>query len=50
MLRYGQYDKENLRWILGQVKISYGNLASAFGARQENRDFYKNGRLNAARL
>ena len=43
---YEQYDRENLRRILGGAKISYGNLASAFGARQENRAFYKNGRLD----
>ena len=43
---YEQYNKENIRRILSQAGISYGNMAQAFGARQENREFYKNGRLD----
>ena len=43
---YEQYNKENIRRVLSEAGISYGNMAQAFGARQEDRAFYKNGRLD----
>ena len=43
---YEQYNKENIRRVLSKAGISYGNMALAFGARQDNPAFYKNGRLD----
>lgn len=43
---YEQYNKENIRRVLSEAGISYGNMALAFGARQEDPAFYKNGRLD----
>ena len=43
---YEQYNKENIRRVLSKAGISYGNMALAFGARQEDPALYKNGRLD----
>lgn len=43
---YEQYNKENIRRVLSKAGISYGHMAQAFGARQDNPAFYKNGRLD----
>ena len=44
--RYADFDRENLRRIMQDAGIAYGNLYREFGARQENHKFYKNGRLD----
>lgn len=44
--RFANFDRENLRRIMKEAGIAYGNLAREFGARQENHSFYKNGRLD----
>ncbi|MCR5138049.1 MAG: DUF488 domain-containing protein [Oscillospiraceae bacterium] len=40
------YNKDNLSKLLKENGIYYANYARQFGARQENRSFYKNGRLD----
>ena len=43
---YETYNKDRLDSILRNNSIFYTNYAKQFGARQDNRDFYKNGRLD----
>ncbi len=43
---YEPYNKENLSVLLKDNGIYYTNYARQFGARQEDRSFYKNGRLD----
>lgn len=43
---FPNYNKDNLSNALNKNNILYFNYARQFGARQENRDFYKNGRLD----
>jgi uncharacterized protein (DUF488 family) len=43
---YTEYDKEQLQDKLKQNGIYYCNYARQFGARQENRAFYRDGRLD----
>lgn len=43
---YRDYDKENLMRQLKQSGVMYGNFACEFGARQEDKSLYLNGRLD----
>ena len=43
---FPQYNKENLQLALHGKGIYYRNYAEAFGARQENHAYYRNGRLD----
>ncbi len=43
---FEQYNKDRLDYELKNAGINYRNYARQFGARQENRAFYKNGRLD----
>lgn len=43
---YESYNKNRLALTLNENGIHYASFAKQFGARQENRSFYKNGRLD----
>ena len=43
---FPQFDKENLAQTLKGVGMYYRNYAESFGARQENRAYYRDGRLD----
>ena len=43
---FESYNKDNLSLFLRAHDIYYANFARQFGARQDNRSFYKNGRLD----
>ena len=43
---YQQYDKPVIAELLKSNGIQYRNFAREFGARQENKEFYRNGRLD----
>lgn len=43
---HSAYNKENLSRLLKDNGIYYANYARQFGARQDNKEFYKNGRLD----
>ena len=43
---FPQFNKEVLELTLHNARIYYRNYAESFGARQENRDYYRKGRLD----